>query len=208
MSARSDGRHPAEGALALFAGGDLPWYERLRISRHVTACPACGRTVRSLRDVRATVKVAAAGLPEGLDWERLASEMTANIHVGVAAGQCVGPVPKLTRAPRLGWRPAAAFASVAVLVTGGWWLSSPPTGAQRVGELIHHVWRHPAVADSDVLVGMATDGIELKQNGAVMTLMYRGASPAVVTASTQGAVRARYVDADTGQVTITNVYAQ
>ena len=63
-------------------------------------------------------------------------------------------------------------------------------------------------ADADVSVAAVREGLVLKQNGAAMTLMNPGRVPSFVTATTRGEVRARYVDADTAQVTITNVYAQ
>ena len=52
------------------------------------------------------------------------------------------------------------------------------------------------------------NGIQLSENGSTLTMMHPGAAPALVVVSTRGALRARYVDDDTGQVTITNVYAQ
>jgi hypothetical protein len=41
-----------------------------------------------------------------------------------------------------------------------------------------------------------------------LTMTHPDAAPSVVSVSLQGSVRARYVDSDTGQVTVTNVYAQ
>ena len=43
------------------------------------------------RHSRQRLKQAAAEMPEGADWDRLAAEMTANIRVGLAAGECVAP---------------------------------------------------------------------------------------------------------------------
>ena len=46
------------------------------------------------------------------------------------------------------------------------------------------------------------------QNGGTLGMSQGQARPISVTLSVQGSARARYIDADTGQVTITGVYAQ
>jgi hypothetical protein len=50
-------------------------------------------------------------------------------------------------------------------------------------------------------------GVELRQGGAVLTLLHPHASDVGRFASGEG-VRVRYVDAETGMVTISHVYAQ
>ena len=204
--------HPEVQALALFAGNDLPAWVRFRVYRHVRKCDICSRSVQAFRETREVEREAAGRLPEGLHWDQLASEMTANIRVGLAAGECVNEAPKRAAQARLGWGPALVFASMAAVIAGGWWMNVPPEAPQRIGTAIRSIWergpRAPAAMDMRVSLAASPEGIQVKQNGAVMTLMNPGASPTVVTASTQGAVRARYVDDDTGQVTITNVYAQ
>jgi hypothetical protein len=42
----------------------------------------------------------------------------------------------------------------------------------------------------------------------MLSLMHGGSDAVTLTVSLQGAVRARWVDADTGNVTINNVYVQ
>ena len=183
--------HPQESELALFAGGDVSWPARLRLARHVSGCAECGRRLQGYRSGRQSVRELGNELPEGLHWDRLAAEMKANIRVGLAAGECVATSRSKSLTVAMGWKSAAAFACAIMLLAGGWWLNIPPR-----------------IVDSGVSVTADRDGVEVKQNGAVMTLMNPGTLPPVVTASTQGEVRARYVDADTAQVTITNVYAQ
>jgi hypothetical protein len=205
--------HPLETDLALFAGRDVSWWSRFRISRHLSGCTECGRLVEGFRRGRQSVRNLANDLPEGLKWDRLAVEMKANIRLGLAAGECVGPWRSKPVPVSIGWKPAAAFACAAMLITaGGWWLNVPPASTRRLGTAIRSVWNRDlrllVPADPGVSVTADRDGVEVKQNGAAMTLMNPGTLPSVVTASTQGEVRARYVDADTGQVTITNAYAQ
>jgi len=204
--------HPNQSDLALFAGGDLSRWQRFRLGRHVSACPDCRKAVELFRRDKAAVRDLAGELPPGLNWDRIASEMAGNIRVGLAAGECVGPVRSKGISVNIGWKPAIAFGCAALLMVTGWWLNVPPMTTQRLGHAIRNVWnrdlRLVGPSDAGVSVAAVRDGLELKQNGAAMTLMNPGGRPSFVTATTRGEVRARYVDADTAQVTITNVYAQ
>jgi hypothetical protein len=204
--------HPHETVLSLFSGGDLSWWQRFRIGRHVSSCADCRRMVESFRRDRQAIRELADEPPPGLLWERLASEMTGNIRVGFAAGECVGPVRSKGISVNIGWKPAIAFSCAAMLMVTGWVLNMPPSSTRRLGTAIRSVWnrdlRLTGPADAGVSVAAVRDGVQVKQNGAEMTLMNPGTVPSFVTATTGGEVRARYVDADTGQVTITNVYAQ
>ena len=183
-------RHPSEIDLALAAGVELGWLARRRIRRHAAACSACGAELEALTAARAHLRSAAAELPPGLGWRRLAEEMTANIRVGLAAGACVAPA----EAPRerLGWRAAAALASVAVVAVTGWWLNIP---APRPGE-------------QGVILEATGLGLELKQDGRALPLMNSNSGAVTHMVSAQGVLRARYVDSETGQVTVTNVYVE
>ena len=49
---------------------------------------------------------------------------------------------------------------------------------------------------------------ELQQNGGTLGMSQGQERPVSVILSVQGSARARYIDSDTGQVTITGVYAQ
>jgi hypothetical protein len=64
-----------------------------------------------------------AGVP-GIPWNRLAAEMKANIHVGLAAGECVRD-SRLGVSSFLGMRAAVACASVAVLLLASLLLERP-----------------------------------------------------------------------------------
>ena len=79
----------------------------------------------------------AAEMPEGLDWDRLAAEMTANIRVGLAAGECVAPRGSANRPVNLIRQLASGGASSAGLAGGAaaraWWLNMPSPNTQALG---------------------------------------------------------------------------
>ena len=133
-------------------------------------------------------------LPPDMKWNDLAAEMTGNIRVGLAAGECVMEANR--KQGRLDWRPALVLASATALIITAWWLNIP-------------VSRHPAASASGVRLEETASGIEMNQNGRALTLLQKTAgSGSTVFVSTPGSLRARYVNAETGQMTINNVYAQ
>jgi anti-sigma factor RsiW len=182
--------HPSQATLSLLAGGDLGVLERWRTERHVEACETCRRAVDEFCEMRS----AAAELAELPDvaWNRLAAEMKANIRLGLEAGEIVGGTRERTFPGR---RILAAYAAAMLLVAAGLWLqrSTPPTDVQP--------------ADGIVLQATSA-GIERKEGGQVLTLMNRRAGDVIQQVGAQGSLRARFVDAETGYVTINNVYAQ
>jgi hypothetical protein len=182
--------HPNQATLALLAGGELGFFARRRAERHVAECASCRRVVGEFSDLRYEA-AELAELPD-IAWNRLAAEMKANIRLGLEAGEIVGG----TREPRFpGRRILAAYAAVMLLVAAGLWLqrSTPASDVQPV----------------DGIVLQATSaGIERKEGGQVLTLMNRRAGDVIQQVGAQGSLRARFVDAETGYVTINNVYAQ
>jgi hypothetical protein len=60
---------------------------------------------------------------------------------------------------------------------------------------------------SPVEIRTSATGLEVKENGSTLILMHTRGQQAPLILSTPGSLRARYVDQDTGQVTINNVYA-
>lgn len=81
-------KHPNEADLALFAGHDLNFVSEWRIGRHVARCEQCRETADAFGSLRSDVAVLRE-LPADITWNRLASEMKANIRLGLAAGECV-----------------------------------------------------------------------------------------------------------------------
>jgi hypothetical protein len=188
-------KHPDQTRLALVAGGDLRGLEALTTKLHLRSCAVCSAEVDEYRQIIASLKSELQDLPPRLHWNVLAAEMTANIHLGVQAAQCVAP-ERISRPGRPIWRIAAATAGMAVLITAAWWLNPPPR--------TEHALRAP-----EVEMRATTVGIELKENGNALMLLHtregRSSRPLIVSAP--GTLRSRFVDTETGQVTINHVYA-
>jgi hypothetical protein len=93
-----------------------------------------------------------------------------------------------------GWRAAVAFASVIVLVGGCLVLERP-------APLVVHA--------SETSVQSTMNGIQWQAgNDRMLGLMNGGAQKAVYHFDAQGSMGARYIDPETGSVTINTVYAQ
>jgi hypothetical protein len=126
--------------------------------------------------------------------------MKANIRLGLAAGECVGPEPRAL--DRFGWKPALAMASLVLVVMSGWLLQSPQPQ-------IENAKNGAAARDQRLVLHSTSDGIQLQQGkDRAFTVLYRAKEPALLSVNTDGSVQARYVDSYTGQVTITNVYTE
>jgi hypothetical protein len=192
--------HASEYDLALFAGGDLGFFSRLRVASHLKKCPDCRQAYERFLAARAELKEGGAQLPLHLDWNRLAAEMTANIHLGLAAGEIVAVQPK----PRqlTGWRPAMVLASALLVVLAAWWVNRPPPA------VLEQAGRNAAIEVPQVFVESTASGIELKDHGRMLQLRHPEDTDVATSVSLQGVVRARYVDSESGQVTINNVYVQ
>jgi hypothetical protein len=185
-------KHPNQATLALRAGGDLGWVARWRTDRHLAKCGGCREEVAAFHGL-CEILPELAETPEIL-WNRLAAEMKANIHLGLAAGECVRSgdrglweSPLFTRG-----RAVVAFASaVALLITG-------------------LILQHPAPSpiDEGVVVQATSGGIQVKEGGQALRLMHAGARNVTFSVGAQGSMRARYVDPETGYVTINDVYAE
>ncbi|HWQ56611.1 MAG TPA: hypothetical protein VN442_23185 [Bryobacteraceae bacterium] len=189
--------HPSDATLALYAGQDLGFLARWRTERHLAACDRCRQEVETYSDLR-------ADLPELMDfpdtgWGRLAAEMKANIRLGLAAGECVGSLQpeEPRRVPLFSTRALVACASIIALLSAGVLLERP-IPQPKAGE--------------GITLEATANGIQLKGGGQSLSLLHGGASPnanaVTFSVSAQGSMRARYVDSDTGYVTINNVYAQ
>jgi hypothetical protein len=206
--------HPLQSELALYSTGDLPLWRRPLVRMHLTGCDACRSWVAAFESDRESIRRLASEMPQSLNWDRLAAEMSANVRVGLEAGECVATrVHKPTFST--GWRVAAASAGVAILLVSAWWLNMPRADSVALGRAMQRLaqkgpWH---LSDLDLedrgpTVEVSASGIQLEQNGGTLGMSKGQERPVNVTLSVQGSARARYIDADTGQVTITGVYAQ
>lgn len=204
--------HITETDLALYVSRDLTLWDLARVRLHSAGCERCRRTAEEYRKDRTRVREIVSEMPEGLDWERLSSEMTANIRVGLAAGECVAP--RRHRAVGLGWRPAAAMAGLAVLLATGWWLNMPPSTTVALGRAFSAILHgrgssiELVTEPRGAFVEATANGVELRENGGRLGVLQGGPPPVTFSVTSQGSASARYVNGDTGQMTITSVYAQ
>lgn len=189
-------KHPNQATLALHAGGDLGLMARWRADRHVAQCEECREEVAAFSGLR-QVLPDLSEIPE-VPWSRLASEMKANIRLGLAAGECVrAEVKPLRESLFSGARAAVALASVVALVVTGLVLERPaplPGGPNIEGVIVQ------STADGD--------GIQVRDGSRALRLLHTGAQNVTYSVGAQGSMRARYVDPETGYVTINNVYAE
>jgi hypothetical protein len=206
--------HPSQSDLALYSTGDLPLWRLPLLSLHVSGCDSCRTWVEAFSADRESLRSLSAEMPAGLNWDRLAAEMSANVRLGLEAGECVAP---RVRKPTLsaGWRVAAACAGVTALLVSAWWLNMPQAESVALGHVVQKItqarpWRGGirSLEDSGPTVQVSAAGIQLQQNGGTLGMSQGQERPVSVTLSVQGSARARYIDSDTGQVTITGVYAQ
>ncbi len=186
--------HPSETSLALHAGGDLGVWARWRISRHAVLCAGCRTRIEDFRSAREQLREELAELPPELNWGRLAGEMKANIHLGLAAGECVAPIQP---EPRPVFGRLAAVAVPAVLLV-------------LVGLLLQHPQPRSAAAPwvDGTLIEANRGGIEMRQGDRMLSLRHPEAKDVTYLVNVEGGLRASYVDSETGQITIQNLYAQ
>lgn len=187
--------HPQAPDLALYAGGDLPLWQRLPVGWHVRRCDSCRRDVEAIRKALAELREASLE-PADLDWEALEAEMRANIRLGLAAGELVRKGRPVEETRSADWRALAVVtAALAVVAVVGWTLHrpavAPPDGA----------------TEGQVALQPTAEGLSVqwgRQNEAVFGA---GRAPVAAAVSWDGSVRAPFVDEETGQVTIYDVAA-
>lgn len=210
----SNGMHIAETDLALYVSGDLSLLERLSVRFHVRGCNRCNGLVEKYRADRLRVKELVDEMPEGVNWDRMVAEMTANIRVGLAAGECVARPNRSRHQIPTAWRFAATAAGAVVLLSVAWLLNMPSGTTDELGRAMTAILHGrgsviaPGSDDYRRPVVVATQqGVELRQNNNSMGGS-DDAQPVAVTVSMQGSASARYVNAGTDQITITSVYVQ
>jgi hypothetical protein len=206
------GIHPHDHSLALLASHDTGWWMRRSLLKHVRDCTPCQERLAQFEVLRGELADSSSAIPQ-MNWDGLAAEMRANIRLGLEAGACVREKHVRRQVnPRL----AVAFASLMVIVAASFLLRgshslipAETTAARTVmpayepgSAFVSGLISEPSTLEAN------QDGIALKTGPASMTLLGRQGSTLSQTASAEGEIRARYVDGNTGVVTINNVYLQ
>ena len=191
--------HPSEAELALLAGNDCGRVSQFFLNRHVRRCEVCIDTVADfvlLRQEMLRQEISLHDTVEtALDWDRLAAEMRANIHLGLEAGECVRQtVPASAANPFWNPRMAAAFASLVLLVGAGFALRAPQAPLAK------------AQTANVPTLESTKSGLELRAGANSFALLNHHGGVARQTVSAQGDIRASYIEA--GAVTIHNVYLE
>lgn len=172
-------RHPDEADLALFAGGELGPVSRWRIESHVSGCAHCRQAVSEFFELRSRV-MDLAELP-AIDWSGMAGQIRQRVEQERAAPRTVTL-----------WRPAwgAALALLALMVAGA------------------YVARQ--ASPQPVSMAASASSVSLRVgNNQVLTFENPAQSGAQVNWRVSAdAVSARYVDPDTGNITVNNVYSE
>lgn len=192
-------KHPSIRDLALYTSNDLSLPRRLWLRRHIEACELCRTELNAFREAQLELEYAASDVPNDIHWNRLAAEMTANIRLGLEAGECVRnthPEPPVGHFPEL-WRYASVAAAAAFLIIGGWWWQTKSSFIPA-----------PAQAQSEVVLKATLGGIGVERNGAAFALAPSRGETLAISAETNGVLKAGYVDDESGQVTIHHVYAE
>jgi hypothetical protein len=209
MNSLNGKTHPAIEELALFSRGDLPVTRRLMINAHVRTCPSCETEVEQFQAVAATFKKEAAGqtlnsLEATADWARLEREMTGNIKVGIAAAECIDRGVGRRFHGRRAWVLVGALCLIFLM---GWLINVPREDSDRILAALQRGISRPQIASSTVLQ-TTPRGVSVQSQGARLTLLHPASVKATFSFTGSSSVGIRYVDDETGQVTITNVYGQ
>ncbi len=188
--------HFSDAELALASSGDPGWRRRLAIWLHVRRCQECASAIEEYRGVRSELQRSAATMEMGeAAWLELEGEMKANIRLGLSAGRIVDTRPGLVEvmgAEAAGWRAAVVLATLTVVLAGGWLLKRPIPGAADAA------WQ-PVVAEANA------EGVGFYEGQSGLMLLGPERESSVMLAGTAGGARARFIDAETGQVTIHHV---
>ena len=101
------------------------------------------------------------------------------------------------------WKPAAAFAGLALVFGAAWWLNMPARDTAILTKAFGI-----SADDRGPVVEASSYGIEFRENGSGLGVSTSDAKPVASSVSFGGSASARYIDDDTGQVTIATVYVQ
>jgi hypothetical protein len=187
--------------------GDLPWKEMRRLKRHIHSCDLCEMQLAEYRAAKLELRREAqsetlTAFEAIADWNVLQREMLGNIAVGLAAARCVENVGH-NRSLLIKF---AVIAGLTVLFVAGWITHIPKEQTLHMAASLRQIvgWDRPQIVSTQLKT--TPDGIAVRAQGATLTILHPRS--AVVLVSGPASMSARYVDEDTGEVTITKVYAQ
>lgn len=147
-------------------------------------------------------------MPAGVDWDRMSREMSANIRVGLAAGECVAvkPTSRSNSARKNSfWLPAGVGAGAMALLTVAWVLNVPQSDTDSLLRSTRAIFTKHEVG---AILAVSPAGVELHDGGRTLNITDGAIKPVAYTMDVAGSASARYVDADNGQVTIASVYVE
>jgi hypothetical protein len=200
-------KHPSIENLALYAGKELPWWTRIAVGQHVHGCPQCQQEVALFQGAKAAVGAEVEVMPPGVQWDRLAAEMAANVKLGLEASDAISAYRgsqnrenSLQPTQGMSWRMVAVTTGFVLLLSLGYWLNA----AKKSEQLAAMRGPEPIVAEA------SERGVGMSDGSKGMELHGPKSNPraAFVTVSTRGSAAAQYVDEETGQVTVNNVYVE
>lgn len=196
MEGREHDIHPALSKLALCASGDLRGFAAWRLRHHLRRCPLCRKEAEAFRATRDELRRSAdrEALAALAHWNRREREMIGNIAVGVAAARCIERIgPKRILRSRAAWTCVA----VGLLLAGVW--------AARLKQPRDMSGAAPQQT-AGAVVETTPDGIAVRTAGGSLTMLHPAS--AVVSLGRGPGVAASYIDEETGEVTIANVYGK
>jgi len=196
-------KHPSIEKLALYSGGELAWWSRITMQRHVHSCAQCQEEVALFGEAATAVREETAEMPGGVQWDRLAAEMRANVRVGIAASEAISSYgSRIEAGPAQGmsWRMTVLTTGFVIMLSIGYWLNA----SKKSEQIAAMRGPDPIVAEaSERGVGMSDGSKGMELRGPKTNLR-----AAFVAVSTVGSAGAQYVDEETGQVTVNHVYVE
>jgi hypothetical protein len=200
-------RHPQLETLALYSTADLPLVTRLRVGRHVAHCGDCEQQVLLFRSAKTELQREAntqtlTGFEAITHWPVIEREMLGNIAVGLDAARCIENVG---RKRSLLFRVSVATGLIALFVAG-WVTHIPREQTERLATTLRNFTGLERPQLPGTVLRSTPEGIAVRTQGATLTILHPAS--AVISMSGPSSVAARYIDEESGQVTITNVYGQ
>jgi hypothetical protein len=201
--------HPSLPSLSLYAGGDLPRFAAFCTRIHLRFCRRCRDQVTHFRLSMAELKRAAeqeilATCEPIMDWKRLEREMTGNITVGLAAARCI---ERVGRKRTLVLRRAVAAIALVALLIAGWFTHFPEEQNRHLLTSLQQIFSGKKRAGfAGTVLESTPDGIAVRTPSTSLTILHPPS--ATISLAGDSSLAASYIDEETGEVTITNVYAQ